>query len=76
MDSVLALHPAALGSIPGVPKNLSDFLMLPRLIDVAAAQSRGLITLIEPIQYFGQWQVGTTKKFDEDTKWERGYGDV
>ena len=37
MDSVLVLHPAARGSIPGVPKNFSEFLMLPRLIDSAAA---------------------------------------
>ena len=37
MDSVLALHPAALGLIPGVPKNFSEFLMLPRLIDGVAA---------------------------------------
>ena len=36
-DSVLATHPAALGSIPGVPKNFSEFLMLPRLINGAAA---------------------------------------
>ena len=27
MDSVLALHPAAPGLIPGVPKNFSEFLM-------------------------------------------------
>ena len=31
MDSVLALHPAAPGLIPGIPKNFSEFLMLPRL---------------------------------------------
>ena len=41
MDSVLALHPAAPNSIPGVPNNFSEFLMLPRLIDGAAAQSSG-----------------------------------
>ena len=41
MDSILALHPAAPGSIPGVHKNFSEFLMLPRLIDGAAAQSSG-----------------------------------
>ena len=35
MDSIPALHPAAPGSIPGVPKNFSDLLMLPRLIDSA-----------------------------------------
>ena len=37
MDSVLASHPAALGSIHGVPKNFSEFLMLARLINSAAA---------------------------------------
>ena len=37
MDSVLALHPAGLGLIPGVPKNFSDFLMFLRLIDSTAA---------------------------------------
>ena len=41
MDSVLALHPAATGSIPGVPNNFSEFLMLQRFIDGAAAQSSG-----------------------------------
>ena len=52
MDSVLALHSVALGSIPGVPKNFSEFLLLPRLIDGAAAQSNGqqrLNNVIEPI---------------------------
>ena len=37
MDSVLALHPAAPGWITGIPKNFSEFLMLPRLINGAAA---------------------------------------
>ena len=37
MDSILALHPAAPGWFPRVPKNFSEFLMLPRLIDSAAA---------------------------------------
>ena len=37
MDSIPALHPAAPGSIPGVPKNFSEFLMLLRLINGAAA---------------------------------------
>ena len=38
VDSILALHPAAPGSIPGVLKNFSEeFLMFPRLIDGAAA---------------------------------------
>ena len=37
MDSVLASHPAAQGLIPSIPKNFSEFLMLPRLIDGAAA---------------------------------------
>ena len=37
MDSVLLSHPAALGLIPGVPKNISEFLMLSRLIDSTAA---------------------------------------
>ena len=41
MDSVLTQHPADPGSIPGVPKNFSEFLMLPRLIDGAAAQRSG-----------------------------------
>ena len=41
MDSVLALHPAAPNSIPGVPKIFSEFLMLSRLIDGAAAQGSG-----------------------------------
>ena len=36
-DSVLALHPAAPVRFPGVPKNISDFFILPRLIDSAAA---------------------------------------
>ena len=50
MDSVLALHSAALGLIPSVPKNFSEFLMLPRLINGdAAAQSNGQQRLIEPI---------------------------
>ena len=35
MDSILALHPAAPGWIPGIPK------MLPKLIDGAAALSSG-----------------------------------
>ena len=46
MDSVLAMHPAAPGSIPGVPKIFSEFLMLPRLTDSAAAQSNGQQKLI------------------------------
>ena len=37
IDSILALHPAAPGMIPGSPKNISEFLMLPRLIDGATA---------------------------------------
>ena len=37
MDSVLALHPVALVLIPGIPKNFSEFLILPRLINGAAA---------------------------------------
>ena len=37
MDSVLASHPAAPVLIPVVPKNFSEFLMLPRLINGAAA---------------------------------------
>ena len=37
MDSVLASHPEAQGSIPVVPNNFSEFLMLLRLIDGAAA---------------------------------------
>ena len=36
-DSILALHPVAPGSIPGIPKNFSEFLMLPRLIHGASA---------------------------------------
>ena len=49
MDIVLALQPVAPGLIPGVPKNFSkelflwnySFLMLPSLIDDAAALSGG-----------------------------------
>ena len=41
MDSALAFHPAAPDSIPGVPVNFYEFLMLQRLIDGAAAQSSG-----------------------------------
>ena len=37
MDSILASHTAAPGSIPGVPKIFSEFLLLLRLIDGAAA---------------------------------------
>ena len=37
MDSVVASHPVAPVLIPGVPKNFSEFLMLLRLIDGAAA---------------------------------------
>ena len=45
IDSFLALHPAAPGLIPGIPKNFFEelfpknysFMMLPRLIDSAAA---------------------------------------
>ena len=38
MDSFLAWLPAAPGSIPGVPNNFTEFLMLPRqVIDSAAA---------------------------------------
>ena len=40
-DIILASHPGAPGSIPGVLKNFSEFLMLPRLIAGAAAQSNG-----------------------------------
>ena len=52
MDSVLALNPGSLGSIPAVPKNFSEFLMLPRLINallLRAVDSRGLTTLIKPV---------------------------
>ena len=37
LDSLLDLHHAAPGSIPGIPKNFSEFLMVPRLINGAAA---------------------------------------
>ena len=39
MDSILASHPAALGSNPGIPKKISDkkLSMLPRLVDNVAA---------------------------------------
>ena len=39
MDNILLsiLHPAASGLIPGVPKNFSEFLILLRLINGAAA---------------------------------------
>ena len=37
MDSVFASHPATPGLIPGIPKNFSEFLMLPWLINSAAA---------------------------------------
>ena len=41
MDCILALHPAAPGLIPGIPKNFSEFFMLPRLINGASAYSSG-----------------------------------
>ena len=41
MDSDLTLHPAAPGSIPGILKNFSEFLMVPRLIYGAATWSSG-----------------------------------
>ena len=41
MDSTLALHPAAPGLFPGVPNYFFEFLMLPRLINGAAAKSSG-----------------------------------
>ena len=43
MDSVPALHPAATGLIPGIPKKKFEkkLSMLPRLIDGAAALRSG-----------------------------------
>ena len=41
MDRILTLHPAAAGSIPGVPMNFSELLKLPRLIYGAAAYCSG-----------------------------------
>ena len=64
IDSIFALHPAAPVSIPSVPMNFSEFLMLPRLIDGAAALSSGQQRLYNIDQsHLVLWLVaGITKK--------------